>query len=53
MTRQLVPWMLAVVFAAVAASAMHVTPGPAVTDSNVADRVRHLQTPAEQLALDK
>ena len=51
MTRHLVPWTLAVVFAAVAASAAHVTPGPAVTDSNVAERVRHLRTPAEQLAL--
>ena|SRR5678815_555535 len=51
MTRHRVPWTLAVVFAAVAASAARVTPGPAVTDSNVAERVRHLRTPAEQLAL--
>ena len=51
MTRHLVPWTLALVFAAVAASAARVTPGPAVTDSNVAERVRHLRTSAEQLAL--
>jgi hypothetical protein len=34
-----------------AAAVARVTPGPVVTDATVAERVRHLQTPAEQLAL--
>jgi hypothetical protein len=42
--------LLAVVLCAVAAMA-RVTPGPAVTDANVDERVRHLETPAQQMAL--
>jgi hypothetical protein len=34
-----------------AAAPGRVTPGPAVTDANLAERVRRLQTPAEQMAL--
>jgi hypothetical protein len=41
---------LALILAAAAATA-RVTPGPTVTDANVAERVAHLRTPAEQLAL--
>ena len=44
--------LLVVLLAAVAAAAL-VTPGPAVTDGTVAERVRHLQTPAQQVALAK
>lgn len=50
MSRSHVVLSLAALLLAVAALA-RVTPGPAVTDATVAERVRHLQTPAEQLAL--
>jgi hypothetical protein len=36
--------LLALIFAAAAATA-RVTPGPTVTDANVAERVAHLRTP--------
>jgi hypothetical protein len=42
--------LAAVLLTAVAALA-RITPGPTVTDANVAERVRTLRTPAEQLAL--
>ena len=42
--------LLSVLLAAAAAGA-RVTPGPAVTDETVAERVRDVRTPAEQLAL--
>ncbi|MBX3025447.1 hypothetical protein KF840_11140 [bacterium] len=41
---------LALLLGAAAATA-RVTPGPAVTDANVLERVRLLRSPAEQLAL--
>lgn len=43
--------LLAVLLLATAAAATHVTPGPAVTDANVDERVRHLRTTSDQLAL--
>ena len=33
------------------AALARVTPGPVVTDATLAERVRHLQTPADQMAL--
>jgi hypothetical protein len=42
----LLPFLLAA-----AGAAARVTPGPAVTDATVDERVRHLATKAEQLAL--
>jgi hypothetical protein len=50
MSRPHVVLFLAALLLAVAALA-RVTPGPAVTDATVAERVRTLRTPAEQLAL--
>lgn len=43
--------LVAVLLTAAVGARGLVTPGPAVTDANLAERVRHLQTPAEQLAL--
>lgn len=52
MSRALLWLALAVVLLTVTvATAGYVTPGPAVTDATVAERVRHLRTPAEQRAL--
>jgi hypothetical protein len=47
------PWLVlvAVLLTAAVGARGLVPPGPAVTDANLAERVRHLQTPAEQLAL--
>ena len=50
MSRSHVALSLAALLLAVAALA-RVTPGPVVTDATLAERVRHLQTPAEQMAL--
>jgi hypothetical protein len=50
MSRPHAPFLLAVLLVAVVASGL-VTPGPAVTDANLAESVRHLETPAQQLAL--
>lgn len=50
MSRPHAALFLAALLLAVAALA-RVTPGPVVTDATVAERVRHLQTPAEQMAL--
>jgi hypothetical protein len=51
MARRHAPLLLAAVALAAVAAAARVTPGPAVTDATVLERVRHLQTPAEELAL--
>lgn len=50
MTRPHAALLLTALLLAAAAAGL-VTPGPAVTDATVADRIRHLRTPAEQLAL--
>lgn len=43
--------LLAALLLATTAAAGPITPGPAVTDANVVERVRHLRTRADQLAL--